>query len=55
MKTKNLQNARKIDRQELKHVTGGIIIRDRICCFYNEDNYCCEWAADIWNCRGIKC
>lgn len=52
---KNIQKGRKIDRQELKHVTGGIIIRDRICCFSDENNFCCEWASDPWNCRGIKC
>lgn len=55
MKSTKLQNARKVNREELKHVQGGIIIRGRICCFYNEDNYCCEWAPDLWSCRGIKC
>ncbi|MDN3691246.1 hypothetical protein QWZ06_02720 [Chryseobacterium tructae] len=55
MKIKKSSNARKIDRQELKNVNGGIIIRDRTCCFYNEDNICCEWAPDLWSCRGIKC
>lgn len=55
MKIRKTSNARKIDRQELKNVNGGIIIRDRTCCFYNEDNICCEWAPDLWSCRGIKC
>ncbi|MEG0926435.1 MULTISPECIES: hypothetical protein [Chryseobacterium] len=55
MKSTKLQNARKVNREELKNLKGGIIIRDRICCFYNEDNYCCEWAQDLWSCRGIKC
>ncbi|MCJ7933379.1 MAG: hypothetical protein MUW56_06995 [Chryseobacterium sp.] len=55
MKTKLSLNARKIERHELKNLKGGIIIRDRVCCAYNEDNYCCEWAIDFRNCRGIQC
>ncbi|MBF6642855.1 MULTISPECIES: hypothetical protein [Chryseobacterium] len=55
MKKTNLKNAKKIERQELKHLTGGIIIRDNICCFSDESNFCCEWAPDPWSCRGIRC
>ncbi|UHO38836.1 hypothetical protein H5J24_01200 [Chryseobacterium capnotolerans] len=55
MKIKKSFSARKMDRQELKNVNGGIIIRGNTCCFYNEDNFCCEWAPDLWSCRGIKC
>ncbi|CAM2876584.1 hypothetical protein CHFL109739_04970 [Chryseobacterium flavum] len=55
MKTKENPNVRKIERQELKNLKAGGIIRDRVCCTSNEEGYCCEWATDIWNCRYIYC
>lgn len=50
-----LRTIRKIERQELKTLKAGGAIRDRVCCTSNEDNQCCEWATDIWNCRYIYC
>lgn len=46
---------RKLDRQELKNIKAGDITRGQVCCTSNEDNQCCEWAIDIWNCRYIQC
>lgn len=57
MKKKTLSKCRvrKLDRQELKDLKAGDIIRGQVCCTSNEDNQCCEWATDIWNCRYIQC
>jgi len=52
---KNKKNLRKINREELKTVKGGIDIRNRYCCNYNEDGFCCEWAMDMWSCQHIFC
>lgn len=52
---KNKQNLRKMDRQALKNIKGGIGIRDRVCCTSNEDGFCCEWAPDMWSCQYIFC
>ncbi|WP_157676811.1 hypothetical protein [Chryseobacterium sp. T16E-39] len=50
-----LSRSRKLDRLELKSLKAGNITRGKVCCTSNEDNQCCEWATDIWNCRYIYC
>lgn len=55
MKTKTLLQGRKISREELKNVKAGDRWGNRVCCTYNEENFCCEWASDFMNCRGIQC
>ncbi|MDH6251073.1 hypothetical protein M2347_000800 [Chryseobacterium sp. H1D6B] len=52
--TLSQHRVQKLGRQKLKSIKAGEIPR-RVCCTSNEDNQCCEWASDIWNCRYIQC
>ena len=55
MKTKKDFKVKKLNRKELKNLKAGDLNWGRVCCTYNEDGQCCEWAQDIRNCRYIYC